>query len=619
MRGLLGVVQLPVTMMQSLEENSFESPLAPSDPVDAATMFVAYLEAIGVEYVFGVPGGAVEPIYNALAVSMRRGGPRPVVARHESGAAFMADGYARETGKLGVCLATSGPGATNMLTGVACAFDNAVPLLAVTGQPALPLFGKRALQESACTGINTVEMFRLCTRYSTLVSHVDQFEQKLFTAVAKAHQLPMGPAHLTIPVDLLRTPVLPKLSPALLQQHIQRTSVVDGPGVELIHRRLRQSKKPIVLLGSGCADSVDTLLAFVEHLGAQFMTTPDAKGLVPVGHPLYCGTFGFAGHASTLRVLRDAADLVIVVGTALSEWTSGAWNVNLLNERMIHVDCCAENFIGSPQAGLHVLGNLRTVFGSLLDLIQVERAAWRSSTSFAASVRKPRAVQLAEPLKAQDASVPLKPQRLMAELSRRFPSSTRFVADAGNSTAWAIHYLALEGSHSDLQPGSPRPMANAAGSRRANWLNVLMDFAPMGWAIGAAVGMARGNPEAPVVCLTGDGSYLMNGQEITVAAQEGLPVVFIILNDEALGMVKHGQRLANAQRVAFELPRINYAELAQAMGIAGHVIESPQDLEALDMVELLSRKGPTLLDVRIDGEEVPPMSLRMQTLDSISD
>src|SRR3954470_6673800 len=179
-------------------------------PIEAGELIVACLEKAGVEYVFGVPGGAVEPIYNALARSARRGGPRAVVARHESGAAFMADGYARETGKLGVCIATSGPGATNLITGVACAFANNVPLLALTGQPALPSFGKGALQESSCTGVNAVAMLGHCTRYNSLVSHVDQVETKVVNAILHALRRPHGPAHLSFPVDVLRSLVQPK-------------------------------------------------------------------------------------------------------------------------------------------------------------------------------------------------------------------------------------------------------------------------------------------------------------------------------------------------------------------------------------------------------------------------
>jgi acetolactate synthase-1/2/3 large subunit len=206
----------------------------------------------------------------------------------------------------------------------------------------------------------------------------------------------------------------------------------------------------------------------------------------------------------------------------------------------------------------------------------------------------------------------------MRELSRRCPPSTRFFADAGNSTAWAIHYL---------QPHDRRvarqhdyEARNDGGKRRkgdAGWLRVLMDFAPMGWAIGAAVGCARGNPTCPVVCITGDGSYLMNGQEISVAAVEQLTVIFVILNDGALGMVKHGQRLAGAERTAFELPVVDFRMQAESMGIPGHIIRSPEDLDALDMDAIFSRKGPTLLDVRIDGEEVPPMNLRMKTLGTV--
>jgi len=174
-------------------------------PQTVADLLVGYLEQCGIEYIFGVPGGAIEPLYNALARSRRRGGIRHILARHETGAAFMADGYAPETGKIGVCCATSGPGATNLITGVACAYDNNIPLLAITGQPALPSFGKNPLQESSCTGINTLAMFRHCTRYNSLVSHPLQMEAKLISALQSAIRAP-GPSHLTVPVDVFRSP-----------------------------------------------------------------------------------------------------------------------------------------------------------------------------------------------------------------------------------------------------------------------------------------------------------------------------------------------------------------------------------------------------------------------------
>lgn len=596
--------------------------------VEAASLIVSYLEAIGVDYVFGVPGGAIEPLYNALAVSARRGGPRPVLARHEAGAAFMADGYARETGRLGVCCGTSGPGATNLITGVACSFDNSVPLLAITGQPSLPFFGRRALQESACTGVNTVGMFRHCTRYSTLVSHADQLENKLVTALMRASQPPQGPVHLSIPVDLLRSQVEMRLSPQSLKSLMVKPSLVDEDAVRGLFRSLQRSRKAVLIIGGSCGEAVEPLMHFAELTGSCFVTTPDAKGLVNPHHRLYRGVFGFAGHQSAHQALREGVDLILAVGTSLGEWTSAAWSDTVLNQHLVHIDPEDEHLLRSPMARQHVRGRIRTVFERLIDMMQIEQDAlglpWRGMTMSAGG---PAGVALSEPAKQADAATPIKPQRLMAELSRRFPPSTRFVADAGNSTAWAIHYLELRNRRLGLVPpaGStgeapvPATIPPRRGERRqdhAGWLRVLMDFAPMGWAIGAAVGIARGRPDCPVVCLTGDGSYLMNGQEITVAAQEGLTVVFVVLNDAALGMVKHGQRLAGAEQVAFELPQVNYAMMAEAMGIAGHVIESPEDFEALDMDAILSRPGPTLLDVRIDGEEVPPMSLRMQTLDT---
>ena len=594
--------------------------------VEAASLIVTYLEALGVEYVFGVPGGAIEPLYNALAVSSRRGGPRPVLARHEAGAAFMADGYARETGRLGVCCATSGPGATNLLTGIACAFDNSVPLLAITGQPSLPLFGKRALQESACTGVNTVGMLQHCTRYNTLVSHVDQLENKLVSALIRASQPPHGPVHLSIPVDLLRSQVQQRLSPHHLKQLLVKPSLIDEDAIHALFQSVQRSRKTVLIVGGGCGEAIDAIMHFAELTDSRFVTTPDAKGLINPHHYLYRGVFGFAGHASADQALRDGVELTMAIGTSLGEWTSGAWSDSVLNQHLVHIDANDEHLMRSPMARQHVRGRIRSVFERLLDVMHIEQASlglpWRPSRVHTDVAE----VTVRAPEKREDMGSPIKPQRLMTELSKRFPPTTRFIADAGNSTAWAIHYLELRNRRVGLVPGMSMPAANSPtmhikpshrGERRldhAGWLRVLMDFAPMGWAIGAAVGIARGNPDYPVVCITGDGSYLMNGQEITVAAQEQLTVIFVVLNDAALGMVKHGQRLVGAEPVAFELPQVNFSQMAHAMGIAGHVISSPEDFENLDMSLILARKGPTLLDVRIDPEEVPPMDLRMQAL-----
>jgi acetolactate synthase-1/2/3 large subunit len=603
-----------VSAFQALETR----PAVPA-AMEAAELVVACLEKAGVEYVFGVPGGAVEPLYNALARSARRGGPRPVVARHESGAAFMADGYARETGRLGVCVTTSGPGATNLVTGVACAYENRVPLLAITGQPALPSFGRGALQESSCTGVDVVGMLGHCTRYNSLVSHVEQVETKLVNAMLHALRKPHGPAHLSIPVDILRCPVLPKYQGYDLSDLVRRRpSPLDERSVAALGAELAAAARPVFLLGDGAAEAADAILDLARLVGALFVTTPDGKGLVNPYHESYRGVFGFGGHASAEKALKEEADLVVAFGTGFGELASGGWSRNLMNDRLVHVDESEENLIRSPMARLHVHGRMRAVCEKVAASLRAARA--RRPDGWADAPARPAGygVVLHSPERFHSEATPIKPQRLMKELSTRFPPTARFLADTGNSMIWAAHYL---------QPwnrrglaGRPEPRSAYEWERRSgtsSWLRIALDFAPMGWAIGAAVGMARGNPRCPVVCITGDGAWLMSGQEITTAVEEGLPVVFVVLNDHAYGMVMHGQRLAGAEPVAHDLPRVDFRALAESMGVAGHVIESPEDFERIDFGAMLARKGPTLLDVRIDRDEAPPMILRLKTLGSV--
>lgn len=584
--------------------------------VEVAELIVTCLEQAGVEYVFGVPGGAVEPIYNALARSERRGGIRPVVARHEVGAAYMADGYARETGRLGVCITTSGPGATNMLTGIACARGSSVPMLALTGQAALPLFGRNALQDSSCAGVDIVGIFAHCTRYSSLVSHVEQAETKVISAILQATRKPCGPTHLSFPVDILRSLVTPRSSTDELSKLFrQRPCLLDERAVEALEAELIAASRIVFFIGDGAAEAVDSIMTLVELCGAVFVTTPDAKGLVNPRHPAYRGVFGLGGHASAQQALADSPDLVVAFGTGFSEFASNGWSKNLLNQRLIHVDESEENLIRSPLSKLHVRGRTRTVCERLI-------AAWppRSYVNrrVAGNPDEVSHVTLQAPDKYESNATPIKPQRLMKELSERFPAGTRFLADAGNSMMWTAHYLQPRNRRGTALPGKNRGRTGERRSGTASWLRMTLEFAPMGWAIGAAVGVARGTPNSPVVCITGDGSYLMSGQEITTAVDEKLPVIFVILNDHAYGMVMHGQRLAGAEPIAFELTHVDFRRMAESMGIAAHVVTSPEDFDAIDFDAMLARGGPTLIDVRIDREEVPPMMLRLKTLGSVS-
>ena len=586
-----------------------------SPPLNIAGLLIAYLEQLGVEQVFGVPGGAIEPIYDALAHSSRRGGPRPVVARHEAGAAYMADGYTRETGTLGVVCATSGPGATNLITGVACAYDNGIPMLVITGQPALPGFGRRALQESSCTGINTVGMFRHCTQYNSLVSHPEQLEAKLIAALMRATRTPRGPVHLSIPLDILKSPATVVAPSYDLRTMLKPSSMLDQQAVDSLAIMLQEAHHPVLLIGGWCGEAIASILRVAELRQAPFVTTPDGKGLVDPRHPLYRGVFGFAGHASAEATLRDkSVDLILATGTSMNEWTSSGWSDSLLNTRLVHVDESDDHLARTPMAKLHVSGRILTVFEKLwaqLDTVAIAEAAATTGSTAADIVTVPACHEaLLFTLPAGLAQAPdakIKPSQLMHDLGRLFPATTRYLADAGNSVAWAVHHLAPQIAHPDER----------STSSHGGWLRTTMDFAPMGWAIGGAVGTALGNPDGPVVCITGDGSLMMNGQELSVAVAEGLTVIFVVLNDAALGMVKHGQRLAGAEQIAFELPPTDFAMLARALGAEAHTIRTAADLNALDIDAICSRKGPTLLDVFIDPEEVPPINVRMRVLGTL--
>ncbi len=577
----------------------------PANQKDLADLVVEYLEEIGVEYIFGVPGGAIEPLYNAMSRSARRGGLRPIVARHEAGAAFMADGYARETGKLGVCCSTTGPGATNLITGVASAYADKSPILVITAQTALHLFGKQTLQESSCTAVNTVAMFQSCTRFSSLVSHRGQLEVKLASAIAATQGPPAGPAHLSIPMDVLASPrrMRSASSASRLQSIFKRHTLTDSQTLDVLIEELAQAKRVVLLLGDSCGNAVNEIIEFAERISALIISGPSGKRWVNHYHPLYRGVLGYANHQSARETLQDERnDLVIAVGTRFGEMIFGGWEDNEeLNSKLVHIDENLEHFSHSPLARLHVCGTLPSVFKTLNEHLANQKHEQSCRLVHPAAAEPDQArekfpsrhISLNEPDKCLSSASPIKPQRLMCELSRRLPKDARVFADAGNSWAWATHYLHLD----------------SIGLYRIG-----MGFGSMTWAIGASIGSALGTLEGPTICLTGDGSYLMSGQELTVAVVEKLPVIIIILNDSALGMVKHGQRLGGAEEVGFELPEVDFAQIARAVGAQAETICTAEDLENLDLERICNHAGPTLLDVHIDPEEVPPMGARMKTL-----
>lgn len=337
-------------------------------------LLMAYLNQLGVEYVFGVPGGAIEPLYNALARSERQGGVRAIVARHETGAAFMADGYARNTGKLGVCCSTTGPGATNMITGVASAYENNVPMLAITAQTAISTFGKGAIQDSSCTGINTVGLYQHCTRYNTLISHPAQFEHKLSAAIMSAMGSPAGPAHISVPRDVMALPFNNSGANYQLGRLLDRPALLDSDAVEQLYKELAAAKNVVFIIGDEACDAIGSILSLAVEMNADIVVTPQGKGLVSPYHPQFKGVFGFAGHGSAKAALASPdVDLVLAAGARFGEFSSNAWDTTtVLNGKLIHVESTEANLTRTPMARLHVRGCLETIFDHIVNKFGID-------------------------------------------------------------------------------------------------------------------------------------------------------------------------------------------------------------------------------------------------------
>jgi len=570
---------------------------------DNADLIVEYLKILNVDYVFGVPGGAIEPLYNALA--RRQGdGPTVVVARHEAGAAFMAEGYARETGKLGVCCATTGPGSTNLITGVASAYADNVPMLVITAQTPLPKFGKNALQESSCTAIDTVGIFKKCTRYSTLISHTEQMNTKIIAALMAANHTPNGPVHISIPSDILRQSATSD-SQVNINRLIQDITLTDNAAVEKLTYMMSDAWRVALFLGKGCGAAIDEIMRFSDLTHAPIVTGPAGKRWVDGFHKRYRGVYGFAGHESAQKTMEDDdIDLIIAVGTPITELGTGGWQQDLLSKKLVHIDTTIEHFSRTPMAKHHVCGDLKSIFQQLNNNIEEGLKwgrSWGSVDAIQVKFKEQECaasthgyqIRLNDPQSCLADAVPLKPQRVVTEFAKAIPANFRLHLDAGNAWAWFTHYFHRK---------------NAQGN-----YHIAMGFGSMGWAIGAAIGSSLGSKD-PSVCITGDGSYLMSGQEITVALQHQLPVIYVVLNDGVLGMVKHGQKLGAAEEIGFELPEIDYAKMAEAMGIEGITIRTPEELVEIDWLRLGSKNGPTMINLIIDAEEVPPMGQRVKGL-----
>jgi len=564
-------------------------------------LIVEYLEQFGVEYVFGVPGSPLGPLFDALVRSERRGGPRAVLARHEAGAAFIADGYARESGKIGVCCSTTGPGATNLITGVASAYAEQIPMLVITSQTRISDFSFGCFQDSSRDGVDILSMFDHCTRYNSMVTHPNQLEKKLAAALATAMGNPKGPAHLSIPIDIFAAKADGPASFRGLHALLSAPeTTVDGSALDRLYEEvtatLRRGEKIAILAGYNCTGAGGEITRFAEYTAAEIVTTPRGKSAINPYHPLSRGVFGCAGHASARQALaNDRIELILAVGTNLGEWSTSKWDPILMNNKLVHIHSDRAAFTRTPMARLHVQGSINTVFAKLNERLKgngrtICQAGDFDPEALARASYIPAGIEVRNPECCQTAtgSGLLKAPQVYRELIQRLPRETRFFIDNSNSVPWSIHYF----FHS-----------------RPECYHLSIEFATMAWAVGAAIGGAFANHHAPSVCIAGDGCYLMSGQEITVAVERQLPVLFVVLNDQAYGLIRHGHRVTGSEKVEYSIPSVDFAMMARATGAEAYTIREAKDFDSIDWQALAHRQGPTLVNVLIDPEEPPPLAM----------
>lgn len=557
--------------------------------MNAAEIIVSTLEKHGVKHVFGVPGGAIESLNSALYKS----GIDVVVAKHEQGAAFMADGYARVGGGIGVCCSTAGPGATNMITGLASSNGDSIPVIALTGQVSTSLFGKGAIQEFATESFGVVSMFRQVTKYSDIVIN----EKKAGEMISKARRLALsgrkGPVHLNLPADIMKREV------GEFQERCSTVQVIgwDREGVKAAARLLLEAKRPVIIAGWGTvlSQADQDLLELSELIDIPVATSPKAKGIMNETHPLALGVLGFAGSPiASEYILKRDVDVMLAVGTSFNEFVTSGWDHRLRPMQsliQIDIDC---NEIGKNYfVDVGIAGDAKVVLHELihelLRMNKLKRSAGDSRRHEVAEIK----IHL-KPKKEKTEWDIYKPQEMIKDLENSLPDDAIYFADNGNSMAWAIHHLTIT-----------KPYSFYVG----------LGFASMGYATAASVGAKLAAGKRPVVALVGDGAFLMNGMEVATAVNYRIPVIWVVMNNSMLGMVYHGRKLASIpEGIPSRFETIDFVKLAEGLGARGIKITKPGEINKNMINEIIASGRPTVLDVVVDPEEVPPIHARIASL-----
>jgi acetolactate synthase-1/2/3 large subunit len=543
--------------------------------VNGADAVLRSLEAEGVDVVFGIPGGAILPVYDALA---RGTTIRHVLARHEQGAGHMAEGYARATGRVGVALATSGPGATNLVTPIADAWMDSTPLVCITGQVRSALIGTDAFQECDITGI-TIPI----VKHSWLVKEVDELPAVLRAAFHVARTGRCGPVLVDIPRDVQEAELDFEYPPAPELPGWRPPRRGNSRQIREAARRIAGAVRPVLYVGGGVlnGDACAELRELAEGARLPVVTTLMAKGAFPETHELHFGWPGMHGPKWSNWALNKS-DVLVAVGARFDDRVTGKLAAFAPGAAVVHLDIDSAEIDKLRRADVPVVGPLKPVLAELA--AELRGCARPDATEpWLAQLRRWRAEF---PLRYGHVAGELKPQAVLEALQRLTAGRDDVVwtTGVGQHQMWAMQYLLCD---------RPRSFITSGG------------LGTMGYGIPAAIGAKAARPDATVICVDGDGCFQMTQQELATAALEGLPIVVVLINNGHLGMVRQWQDLFFEERfsqIALTHHVPDYAALAEAYGGRGFVVDSEADVEAT-LAEALACGATAVVDCRVDAHE----------------
>jgi acetolactate synthase-1/2/3 large subunit len=568
-----------VTAIVELQQEQIET--RPATMTGAEVVCEALVRE-GVDTLFGYPGGAVLHLYDQL--TRMRGRLRHILVRHEQGAVHMAEGYAKATGRTGVVLVTSGPGATNAVTGIANAFMDSTPLVVITGQVPRKMIGTDAFQE-----VDTVGITRPCTKMNYLVRHADELAGVIREAFHLANSGRPGPVLVDIPKDVTAESTRQLESRPLHLPGYAPDDEGDPEDVAHAVAMMLRSRRPILYVGGGIvhANASRELMTLAERLG--FPVTPTLMGLgaFPARHPLSIGMLGMHGTYAANMAMSEA-DLIVAIGVRFDDRVTGALDKFAPHAEIVHVDIDRSSLSKNVRAHIGIAGDARSVMRQMIE--ELERAQTRVSVPHL-WWEQIYTWQRLEPITYQPSAEVIKPQMLCEELARATDGKAIVTTDVGQHQMWLAQYYPFR---------EPRQSITSGG------------LGTMGFGLPAAIGAQLAFPERQVVAFVGDGGFQMTAQELSTAVQYGTNTKVVIMNNNYLGMVRQWQEKFYAGR--YSEVDLNggpdFVKLAEAYGARGLRVTRPSELrDVLD--EGLNTPGVVVMDVNVTAEEnvfpmVPP-------------